>query len=117
MSEQVLGEAAALMRERAKAATKGPWQVTVDNHRGFNVPEVSVWAPAAGEYVTEDVVTGDGSHFQANAEHLASWTPEVATAVADFLDFAAKYANQPQPYSPTVDHATKIASAYPQETF
>lgn len=107
----LLHQTAPLLRSRAKAATPGPWQVNVDNHRGFEVPDVSVWSETAGEYVTEDVVTTPDSHFLANAEHVATWTPEAALAVADFLEFASHYANQPQPYSPTVEHALKIARA------
>lgn len=116
MSAEVLRKAAALMRERAEAATPGPWQVNVDNHRGFNVPEVSVWAPASGEYVTEDVVTGPDSHFPANADHVASWGPVVALEIAAFLNFAAAYGDQPSPQSPTVQFALSIARAYLEGT-
>jgi len=33
-------------------------------------------------------------------------------AVAALLEFAAPFGNQPQPYSPTVEHAHRIARAY-----
>lgn len=37
---------------------------------------------------------------------------ETWLAVANLLDFAAPFGDQPQPYSPTVEHAMAIARAY-----
>lgn len=54
MSAEILRKAASLMRERAEAATPGPW-----------IP------------------------FDADADHIASWHPAVALAVADWLDATA----------------------------
>lgn len=87
MSADLLREAAAKMRERAEAATSGPW---------FGVT-------GPGGYPNE-VRTGDGSdaglpvlferrrigtsHYMrgADAHHIASWHPAVALAVADWLE-------------------------------
>lgn len=67
MSADLLRRAAALMRERAEAATAGPWV-------------------AAGN-VVEGVgtVTFDKHMLSNDAEHIASWHPAVALAVADWL--------------------------------
>lgn len=70
MSAAVLREAAALMRERAEAATPGPWTYE-DAPNGFP-PMV------------------DKPHLS-DAEHIASWHPAVALAVADWLDAQADY--------------------------
>ena len=61
MSADVLRKAAALMRERAEAAgPNDPWFTSDDD---ANTPE--------------------------DAEHIASWHPAVALAVADWLDATA----------------------------
>lgn len=83
MSAEVLREAAALMRERAEAATPGPWFV----------PD------ADDEYVGPADVVGDGEpgeryiiceHAGCDATHIASWDPAVALAVAKLLDDTAE---------------------------
>lgn len=88
MSADLLRRAATKIREEAQAATPGPWEVVIDHHREFECPEVSVWSQHEQAYVTEDVHTGN-SQFKANAEHVATWQPDVAVAVADWLDATA----------------------------
>ena len=77
MSADLLRRAAKAMREQAEAATPGPWVVDLpDIHR----------AEHPGEWVAD---AGDGSRCVVNSEHIASWHPAVALAVADWLDYEA----------------------------
>ena len=88
MSADLLRRAAALMRERAESATLHPkyslpWMVDLDKE---DEPRI-VLAP-------KDVGGWDGMIvarcIQADdAEHIASWHPAVALAVADWLDATA----------------------------
>jgi hypothetical protein len=79
MTAELLREAAALMRERAEAATPGPWM------------RAEPWDRAVGQvdgpWVAETTALGQAT--AANAEHIASWHPAVALAVADWLDAVA----------------------------
>jgi len=78
VSAALLREAAAKMRERAEAATYTamPW----------GVDEIgAVWAQEADG---RPVPISSRSTDQ-NAEHIASWHPAVALAVADWLDDTA----------------------------
>ena len=99
------------MRERAEDATPGPWKRY--GMAGVAAPD---W-----EIVDERRVECDGCNEPValtgcatndDAEHVASWHPAVALEVAGFLDFAAAYADQPEPQSPTVQFACAIARAY-----
>ena len=85
MSAEVLREAAALMRERAEAATRGPWLADPDaaysvvmrpDRPGFNWDGYNVCV----------VLEPEEGTFRDNSEHIASWHPAVALAVADWLD-------------------------------
>ena len=86
MSAEILRRAASLMRERAEAADAGPW--TQDSQvRGdtviFNAEGEWVTNVTSGRTYAENIVTFD--HEVANGEHIASWHPAVALAVADWL--------------------------------
>lgn len=106
-----LRAAAKLMRERAEAATPGPW------HPASRVWEQETFAAVLGP-------EGDGDHprtwlmatgtnpvsREANASHAASWHPGVALAVADWL---ARFADPVYCYGPVeYDAALNIARAY-----
>ena len=85
MSAEILRRAASLMRERAEAATPGPWVASIDNPHFFRQP--SVQAPDQGhdeEWVAE--CKDARYHGASDAEHIASWHPAVALAVADWLE-------------------------------
>ena len=69
----VLRRAAALMRERAEAATPGPWGADDGYVHG------------QGLLVAE----ARGSIANGEAQHIASWHPAVALAVAEWLDATA----------------------------
>ena len=68
--------AAALMRERAEAATPGPWSMTVGTWMDTDFPSVlgadgdpenpATWLMATSH---------DGAKREANATHAASWHP------------------------------------------
>jgi hypothetical protein len=75
MAEHVdlIREAARLMRQRAEAATEGPWTAH---------PDGLVWAERLGDPVS-------GSTEIEDAEHIASWHPSVVLLVADWLDGVA----------------------------
>lgn len=104
MSADVLRRAAALMRERAGAATPGPWTYEPAGESECGEPNCCY------EY-WHDRVWGDGV-VQAeiddagNAQHIASWHPVVALAVADWLDSEFSH-----PFGPTAE-AIDVARAY-----
>lgn len=76
MSAEMLRKAAALMRDRARAANAGPWKWTEQTH--------NEWYGIQSEF---DAL---GTMFDpSDAFHVASWHPAVALAVADWLDTAA----------------------------
>lgn len=76
MSADTLRRAAALMRERAEAATPGPWEV---DHFGHGVRERSGRGLASAHNAKCEV-----------AAHIASWHPAVAMAVAEWLEVTAR---------------------------
>ena len=86
MSAEILRRAAAAMRENAEAAAPGPWIVVYEerSHDG-DLPICD----DAGSYLCCSPDDGvRGGHELADAEHIASWHPVVALAVADWLDSA-----------------------------
>lgn len=79
MSAEILREAAALMRSRAEAAESGmagPWESKV-------LTDGRAWV--VGQF---DSLSMHG--YPSPAEHIASWHPAVALAVADWLDDTAR---------------------------
>jgi hypothetical protein len=69
----VIRQAARLVRQRAEAATKGPWTAH---------PDGLVWPERLGDPVS-------GSTEPEDAEHIASWHPGVALPVAALLNAIA----------------------------
>ena len=96
MSADLLRRAAAAMRERANAATRGPWRVdprtgevqtteTQSQHLDGRIDQYSDrW------YITCDHEGLTPSVDEYNAAHIASWHPDVARAVAQGLEQAAR---------------------------
>lgn len=110
VSAAVLREAAALMRERATAALPAnPAWVA------YELPDAG---PDQWTMVGIGVPDDDQGHraeamFREDAEHIASWHPTVALAVARFLNFVAPFGdNPPEMFAPTVEQAVNIAHAY-----
>ena len=88
MSAELLRRAADQMRERAKAVTPGPW--TVENtgshmHDSWAVADVERY-----QSYTNSVACGEDKPL---ADHIASWHPAVAVAVAEWLDATADNAD------------------------
>ena len=81
MSAEVLRRAAALMRERAEAATPGPW--SCDSSSGVNDLHFG--------HVGLPVLRGPNTYGPglADTEHMAGMDPSVALAVASWLDACA----------------------------
>lgn len=96
-NEGLLRRAAALMRERAEAATPGPWS----NRRGpgEHVVRHDSGAPLAA------------TNTRADRRHIASWHPLVALAVADWLE-AQAYSIYVTPDLPSAAAALIAARAY-----
>lgn len=98
----LLREAAAKMRERAENASDGRWTTGTDG---------LVWAPRLGDPVS-------GSSDERDAEHIASWDPTVALAVARWLDDAADCHVQDENTGvawtdcTTAERAVEVARAY-----
>lgn len=94
MSADLLREAAELMRTRATFATVGPWWLNggepwagdealtrrMDADDSLTDDEYATW-----ERTTNSLFAGDVWHAP-DAEHIASWHPAVALAVALLLD-------------------------------
>lgn len=85
MSAEFLREAAALMRANAEKAEPGRWKLW----------GMSVMADPKGTSNVDDCIyvadaytpsTTDRRLHTGNADHIASWHPAVALAVADWLD-------------------------------
>lgn len=117
MSAEVLRRAAALMRERAtaRAVPEGVWFVEDDGDE-FNVlcPD-----PSALRFPF-DVVRGVPYDVDTSplAEHIASWHPAVALAVAGWLDHTAAQVEAGWAGVPAEEHqshALAVAYAYLSE--
>lgn len=83
------------MRERAEAATPGPWRYNPDKHfreQGTCRFSEAVFTGPAGKTATAVALTGetDDPQGMADAAHIAAWHPLVAAAVADWLEAAAE---------------------------
>jgi len=95
MSAETLREAAALMRERAEVATEFGHGWRIGEHESLGLCEV--WADhGAGGWNASMVATtltrlnpDPRLEAHADAEHIASWHPVVALAVADWLEKTA----------------------------
>ena len=85
MSAELLLEAAALMRERAEAATPSPWRAGICRHSDRGDEHRVVSAEGFGQIAD----FSESWRVEADAAHIASWHPAVALAVADWLEVAA----------------------------
>ena len=105
MTAEILRRAAALMRERAEGAVKptgaGDWFVGVADDNRYATVRSSGGQVARG--MDDD-----------EAEHIASWHPAVALAVADWLEQVAE--DGPFLTAQVKDKALAVARAYLGET-
>ena len=100
MSADLLRRAAALMRERVKDAAPSPWREVGD---GELLGCFAVVCCGSAEFNVAPAV------IPAHADHIASWHPAVALAVADWLDATAKTS---APYRAEFPHAVGVARTY-----
>ena len=113
MRAEMLRRAASLMRERAEAATPGSWSVEVrrdGSPRGVIAGYDDVIAPGHVEcmsYCYGGTSTLEGERLAEDAEHIASWHPAVALAVAKVLESDADCMDMV-----TVDGFTDEASGF-----
>lgn len=92
---ETLRRAAALMRERAEAATPGPWRHTdseaANDVWNGGIVVVSTDGDPIANCEDEWYEPDPGEPAPVNdAEHIASWHPAVALAVADWLEAEAE---------------------------
>ena len=85
MSATLLLRAAGRIRQTAQAATTGPWWAYPIAGEAEVEVEVEVYS---GTGSSEDLAVADGA-YRADAEHIATWSPDVALLVADVLTMAA----------------------------
>lgn len=88
MSAERLREAARVLRERAEAATPGPWALFDDDSYGppnLDEPMLCSHAP-----IVRNIVVENGEITRPNADYIATMHPGVGLALADWLD---KYAD------------------------
>jgi hypothetical protein len=110
MSTTGLRQAADAIRKRADAASEGPWEA-------YDLPD-----PGAGRWQMVGVGIADDemghraeAMFRHDAEHIASWSPETALAVADLLDEIAKHHDRwaiSRGLQPVARRALAVADAY-----
>ncbi len=105
---EVIRRAAALMRERVRELAPLPWQADgrdVLATQDYEADEAHGWLPDWGRAFNVAVCAR-----QDEAEHIASWSPPAALAVADWLEVIAD--SKPLGFAPGFDQALKVARAY-----
>ncbi len=108
---EILRRAAKLMRERAEAATPGPWERPLDV-RHKNAVIAALPDGEEGSYRDGMIPAGFASR---DLEHIASWHPLVALAVAGWLDEVAADCHENLD-AWVEDAALAVARAYLGET-
>lgn len=108
-----LREAARLMRERAQAASPGPWERYEhdlgDGTSYWDVAAPSHDRPGYAQYVTPPRNDPKGA---ADSAYIAGMHPLVALAVADWLDSCGAKAEGVIDEPVSVEHALDVARAY-----
>jgi len=91
----LLRRAAALMRERANAATLGPWKSYLEGRDHWG-GDSFIMTAGDGEdlYVHVQVSSTYNPKFGEDQDHIAAWSPPVALAVADWLEATARDADE-----------------------
>jgi hypothetical protein len=106
---EVMRRAAKLMRERAEGCEPRRW---FRYDTGKDYPQ-RIASEGNVALIAETFI--DPSHRPYEAEHIASWNPLVAAAVADWMDAAAATAARAEAEGASVhadSHALKVARAY-----
>ena len=86
---ETLREAAKVLRERAGAATPGPWEAAQD-HLTHSVG-ADVRSVPSGGYAAADCCGYQGASTNEDAAYIATMHPGVALALADWLDETARW--------------------------
>lgn len=86
MSAELLRRAATEMRRRAEAAVPGPWPIDCNNHLALPMAQLPFSSPWAQRAIGGPKAYALAGPDDATTEHIASWHPGVALAVADWLD-------------------------------
>lgn len=108
---ETIRRAAALMRERADAATPGPWLGVMGKFKDADWPCVIAAQGDPKDTRTWLMGAGNGvANPEADAAHSGSWHPLVALAVADWLEASAKAHEGTS--ANTASYSLKIALAY-----
>lgn len=113
MSAETLRQAAALMRERAEAASPSPWFTEPNTMAGrVWVAMTRTWWPKAdAEPIFQVRHEENYKQREHDAAHIASWHPTVVLAVADWLDNYASVMERDHPIA-FADQALIVARAY-----
>lgn len=106
-----LRRAAALMRERAAAATPGPWQHMCLGSEACMVLRTNGTPRDRGRGRVARFGQKEWKADHADADHVMGMHPGVALAVADWLDETAGHADSGC-QCPRVQHALSVARAY-----
>ena len=113
---ETIRRAAALMRERAEAATPGPWLGVIGKFKDAEWPCVIAAQGDPNDPRTWLMGAGNGAaNAEADATHSGSWHPLVALAVADWLEASAATAVRAEAEGASVhpdSYALKVARAY-----
>ncbi|NUQ89592.1 MAG: hypothetical protein HOQ43_14180 [Glycomyces artemisiae] len=116
MSAETLRRAAALMRERAASANGGPWSAEAigsEGHRVYGAAAVGITPRHKRRPVVAACTWEPFEAGRSDAVHIASWHPDVALAVAGWLDSEAKYLEDFDiAADATTRHALTVACAY-----
>jgi hypothetical protein len=83
---EIIRSAASLMRERAQAATPGPWAHMCLGSEGCQVLRANGTVRERGRGRVARFGQKDWKPDHADAEYVASMSPAVAVALADWLD-------------------------------
>ena len=120
MTADLLRRAAALMRERAEATVDmqgGDWRAVEYEGTEWAGPSYCI-ENGEGQPLFDEIGNGPDEARRALAEHIASWHPAVALAVADWLDSVVDAVDGTRPSGGStiaiVDerHALTIARTY-----
>lgn len=109
MSVEVLRRAASLMRERAEDATAGPW-VSDEPAQTWRAWDGNVKTAHADFRDCDDRIAQVWANE--DSQHIASWHPAVALAVADLLAILARRSISTDLEHAERDAALAIARAY-----
>lgn len=111
MSEtsEVLRRAAGLMRERAEAATPGPWEI-LWNAVAYIDTVADPGDPTGQTPMQSPEKVADAG--ERDRVHIASWHPAVALAVADWLDLVARLLDEGFDANAETHAALTVARAY-----